>query len=233
MLRARRSALAARLLLDLADQARAVVAQLVLQLAHHHLLRLAGAEAGQPLQLAQLVALRALQLLARVLEVARAIGEYTLALVQLLRLELDRPLLGAQALLEPGQLGATDLELVLQVAGALRLDAAEPPPLTAIGAEGRRWPAARRAAAASNATDTATAAATAPPTRCPFCVSLCPGAARAGSRQFRAVSSAPRDTRYDPPKRRARLGQARAISSMDPPDTPSKSVRCGHLRKRR
>ena len=61
------------LLLDLADQAGAVVAQLVLELAQQDLLGLAGAQAGQPLELAHLVVLRLLQLRRALLEVARAV----------------------------------------------------------------------------------------------------------------------------------------------------------------
>ena len=75
---------AARLLLDLPDHAGAVVAQLVLELAHHDLLRLPGAEAGHALELAQLPRLLSLQLLARVVEVAPPVLERALALGELL-----------------------------------------------------------------------------------------------------------------------------------------------------
>ena len=82
MLRARRSASLARLLLHLPDQAGAVVAQLVLELAHQDLLRLAGAQAGHPLELAQLPRLLGLQLLARVVQVAPPVVERALALAR-------------------------------------------------------------------------------------------------------------------------------------------------------
>ena len=80
---------AAGLLLHLADEPRAVVAQLVLELAHEDLLRLRRAQAGHPLELADLVALGLLELLAPVIQVARAVLERALLLAEL-RL-LQRP----------------------------------------------------------------------------------------------------------------------------------------------
>jgi hypothetical protein len=105
----------ARLLLDLTDQPRALVAQVILQLAHHDLLRLAGAQACHALELAQLIALRRLQFLADVLEVALAVVERALALVQPLAMQLERALLGAQALLQAGELRAAGPQLVLDL----------------------------------------------------------------------------------------------------------------------
>src|SRR5436853_4513122 len=70
---------AAGLLLHLADEPRAVMADLVLELTQEHLPRLAGRQAGDPLERAELVLLGRLQLLALVVEVALAILERRLA----------------------------------------------------------------------------------------------------------------------------------------------------------
>jgi hypothetical protein len=110
----------ARLLLHLADQPGAVVAELVLQLAHQDLLRLSGAQAGHALELAHLGALGGLQLLASVLEVALAVVERAFALVDALAVQLERALLGAQPLLEAGELGAAGPQLVVHLLAGRR-----------------------------------------------------------------------------------------------------------------
>ena len=71
--------LAARLLLHLAHELRAVVAQFVLQFAQQDLARLRRAEAGDPLELAYVFALGRLQLVGRDVEIARAVLERGLA----------------------------------------------------------------------------------------------------------------------------------------------------------
>ena len=87
------------LLLDLADDLRPVVARLVLQLLEELVARLGGRHARDALELADVV-------LARGLELAVLLGEHALALAQLGEAALDRLLAGAQALLEPQQVGA-------------------------------------------------------------------------------------------------------------------------------
>jgi hypothetical protein len=67
--------------------------QLVLELAQQDLLRLPRAQPGDPLQLADVVALCGLQLLANVVEVALAVYKRTLALVECLGLDRQRLLL--------------------------------------------------------------------------------------------------------------------------------------------
>ena len=113
MLRARRSASLARLLLHLADDAGALVAHLVLELAHHELLRLAGAQARNALELAQLPRLLGLQLLACVVEVAPSVLHRAIALVELVGLQLERGLFRAQSLLQPRELGPAREQLLL------------------------------------------------------------------------------------------------------------------------
>ena len=114
MLRDAPVGVAAGLLLDLADQAGAVVAQVVLELAHQDLLGLAGAEPGHPLELAQLPRLLGLQLLANVVQVPASVVERSLALAQLLLLDSQRALLRPQPLLEPRDLGAAREQLLLE-----------------------------------------------------------------------------------------------------------------------
>ena len=96
--------LAPCLLLALAHELRAVVAQLVLQLAQQDLARLARAEVGDPLELAYVFALGGLQLVGGDVEVARAVFERGLAPGQVLQAHLDRLLLGDQPLLDAGDL---------------------------------------------------------------------------------------------------------------------------------
>ena len=110
----------ARLLLHLPDDAGALVAQIVLELAHHDLLRLPGAQAGHALELPQLPRLLGLQLLARVVEVAPPVLQRALALVELMRLQLERGLLCAQPLLQPRQLGPAGEQLLLEVVAPSR-----------------------------------------------------------------------------------------------------------------
>jgi hypothetical protein len=102
------------LLLHLPDHAGAVVAQLVLELAHQDLLGLPGAEPGHPLELAQLPRLLGLQLLADVVQVPAAVVEGPLPLAQLLRLDGQRALLRPQPLLEARDLGAAREQLLLE-----------------------------------------------------------------------------------------------------------------------
>ena len=85
--------LLARLLLGLADQASAVVLELVLELAEHDLLGLARGQAGDPLELAQLVAASALDLLLAVVEIALAVGDRLLTPLEVGEPDVDRLLL--------------------------------------------------------------------------------------------------------------------------------------------
>ena len=83
--------LAARLLIDLADQLRAVVARLVLHLAQQQLLRLGGAQARDLLELRLVLAAARLEALARLLEPGPPAVEVTPARGDLL-LGRDHPL---------------------------------------------------------------------------------------------------------------------------------------------
>ena len=96
----------ARLLLDLSGEPRRIVAQLVLELAHQDLLGLGRAQAADALELPHVVALGRLELLCLRVEVAGAVLERGLAAVELAQPHVERLLLGAQALLDPGDLFA-------------------------------------------------------------------------------------------------------------------------------
>ena len=159
---------------------------------------------GEPLQLAQLVALGGLQLLARVLAgCAGGRRARARARSSSCACELDRALLGAQALLEPGQLGAAHLQLVLELVACAPWARRPAPP------RARRRPA--RTGAAVGRLRGARALhqrarptrrpppPPAPPTRSPFGVSLCPGAARAGLVGFERLARR-RETPARPPK---------------------------------
>src|SRR5215211_7482308 len=78
------------LLLDLPDEPRALVLELVLQLAQQDLLGLAGAEPGEALELADLLALRLLQRESVLLDVTAAVLERALPLVELLPRQVER-----------------------------------------------------------------------------------------------------------------------------------------------
>src|SRR5215211_1187150 len=110
---------ALRLLLDLADEARALVAQLVLELPHQDLLGLARGEAGHALELPQLLPLGRLQLLRVPLEVAGTVRDRALPGLELLHAAVDRGFLGADALLEPRQLLPPGAELGVDVLAPL------------------------------------------------------------------------------------------------------------------
>jgi hypothetical protein len=102
------------LLLHLADDPCALVAEVVLELAHHDLLGLARAQARHSLELAQLTGLLRLQLLARVVEVAPPVLERAVALVEVVGLQLERCLLCAQPFLQPRDLGPPGEQLLLE-----------------------------------------------------------------------------------------------------------------------
>ncbi len=87
-------------------------AQLVLELAQEDLARLGGAQAGDSLELADVLALGGLQLLALVLEVAGAIGERALLAGLVLEADVERLLLAEQPLLDAADLGAALAQLV-------------------------------------------------------------------------------------------------------------------------
>ena len=182
----------------------------------------------EPLQLAQLVALGVLQLLARVVEVALAVVERALALGELLRLQLDRALLGAQALLEPGELRAAHLAArprarrcarrARRRGGAARsaaLGRGRALPLAGCAARGR---------CSSSATDTATAAATSAANTISIrCLPLSRRSARR-PRRFRAAQLGAARHQYVLQKRRARQVRRARVSSTDPPE---RSLRVG------
>jgi hypothetical protein len=84
---------------------RAVVAELLLELLEEDLACLAGAEAGDALELAQLVALGGLELLGLGVEVAGAVLERALALGGLLEADAERLLLGDHPLFDASELG--------------------------------------------------------------------------------------------------------------------------------
>ncbi len=105
----------ARLLLDLADQTRAVVAHLVLELAHEDLPRLAGAEPRHSLELAYLRLLGLLEAFRVLVEVALAVLEGLLAVIDVAQAQVHRLLLGAQTLLQARQLLAAGAQVGLEV----------------------------------------------------------------------------------------------------------------------
>ena len=111
---------AAGLLLHVADQDGALVAQLVLELLEEDLLRLADAEPRDPLELLELAVARPLQLLALMLEVAPAVLERALTPLHLSQPDVERLLLPEDALLSAGELHSPLAQLVLDVAGRLR-----------------------------------------------------------------------------------------------------------------
>src|SRR4051794_19951205 len=80
-------------LLDLTDEAGAVRAELVLELAQEDLPRLRRAQVGDPLELAHVLALRRLQLLRLRIEVAGTVGEAALLARCVLEADLERFLL--------------------------------------------------------------------------------------------------------------------------------------------
>jgi hypothetical protein len=106
------------LLLHLADQARAVVADLVLELAQQDLARLAGTEVRDLLELADLVASCLLEGLLGVVEVAPAVVERALPVGELLPPQLEGLLARQQALLEPDELRAPGAHLLLEAVAA-------------------------------------------------------------------------------------------------------------------
>jgi hypothetical protein len=105
---------AARLLLDLADELRAVVAQLALELAQEQLPGLARRQVRDPLELAQVLLLGLLQPLGLDLQVAGAVLERGLAPLELVGAGVDRLLLGEQALLDARDLRPSLAQLGLQ-----------------------------------------------------------------------------------------------------------------------
>jgi len=114
------------LLVDLAQDLGRVVAGLVLDLLEEHLLGLRGAESGDALELAQVLALALLEQLALVVELAVAVVEPVVAATQLGQLDVDRLLLGDHALLDADDLAATLEQLRLHL----------------VADQGRRWAAA-------------------------------------------------------------------------------------------
>src|SRR3954447_1158958 len=108
------------LLLDLADDAGRVVARALLDLGQQDLLGLGDAEAGDALELAQVLLLALVEQLALAVELARAVVERALALLELGHLGLERALAREQALLGAAELGAALAQLGLGVGGACR-----------------------------------------------------------------------------------------------------------------
>src|SRR3954451_1993697 len=94
------------LLLDLAHNAGGVVADPLLDLLDQHLLGLGHAEAGDALELADVLLLALLEQLALAVELTRAIFERALALLELRPAGVELALLGEQGLLGPAELGA-------------------------------------------------------------------------------------------------------------------------------
>ena len=101
------------LLLHLAHEAGAVVAQLVLDLLQKDLPRLARAQAGHPLELAHVLLPRCLQLLGLAVQVARAVLERLLLASELRQAQVERLLLAEQALLDARDLGPSCRQLDL------------------------------------------------------------------------------------------------------------------------
>src|SRR5206468_10348153 len=110
-----------RLLLDLAHNARGVVTRHILDLLEQDLLRLGRGQAGDALELANVLALALVEDLDLPVELALPVAERSLALGQLGELDIDRLLLGYDALLDAGDFAAPFDQLVLDlVAGDRR-----------------------------------------------------------------------------------------------------------------
>ncbi len=109
-----------RLLLHSLQGQRRLVASLVLDLLDEDLARLGGAEAGYPLQLAQVLALCLLELGGAVLEVSLAVVERLVAPLQLAQLGLHRLQLAQRPLLHADDLGPTQVQLVVDLVRRLR-----------------------------------------------------------------------------------------------------------------
>ena len=109
----------AGLLLHLPHHAREVVADELLGAVEHDLLRLLDGEAGDALELAELVVLGRLRLLLELLEMALAVEEALLAPLELGQLAVDLLFLRDHPLLDLGDLGALVLELLLDVGAEL------------------------------------------------------------------------------------------------------------------
>ena len=112
MLRARRSASTPGLLLDLLQPQAGLVPCLLLDLGDQQLLRLRGAQAREPLELAALHALRLLQLLDLLGQVALAVLERLQAAIEVGPLDRQRLGLEQRPLLHPGDLLAPSAQLV-------------------------------------------------------------------------------------------------------------------------
>ena len=147
------------------------------------------------------------------------------------RLEVERALPGAQALLEPRELRAAHLQLVLE--SSLRPPSAPPASAPALSALRTRTGAPLAACAArgrctSSATDTATAAATSAANTISIrCLPLSRRRARRPHR-FRAARLGAARHQLVLQKRRARRSGARESALWTLPNAPSEPVRWGH-----
>ncbi len=136
--------LALRLLLDLPQAQPGLVAGLLLDLGDEQLLRLGGAEARDPLELAPLDPLGLLQLLDLLLEVALAVVERLRPALQVGALHLERLGVAKRPLLHPRDLLAAGLELVgrraVGAGGSGRARRRRPPRCRRHGNQGRVSP---------------------------------------------------------------------------------------------
>src|SRR5581483_11827112 len=104
-----------RLLLQLPDAARELVADELLRARQDLVLRLVDRHPGEPLELANLALLRGLQLLLERLRVHLALGDPLLAARELALPAPKLGLLGREPLVKPLSLGLTVLQLPLQL----------------------------------------------------------------------------------------------------------------------
>ena len=171
------------LLLNLADESRALVTQIVLELAHEDLLGLARAQPGHPFELAHLPALRLFELLARVIEVAAAVLKRTLPLGELLAERLEGCVPGVQPLLRRAISARRASSSSSRPSRRPPAGAPPPPPSRGRPPWPRRRPEPRGGAARASPPRLRLrpqpAPPTAPPTGCPFPMSSHP-AQRAG-----------------------------------------------------
>src|SRR5437763_5823241 len=117
------------LLVDLADERRAVVAELLLELAQEDLASLTGAQAGDPLELADVLLLRGLELARLVVEVPLPVLEGRLAALDLADAHVEGLLLAQQPLLDTGDLrpALAQLRVDLRAHGLLQRGAVAGP----------------------------------------------------------------------------------------------------------